>query len=131
MTVFVQRINGAIVGVYANRNAGIADEQLDESSPEVVSFLTPPPGTEDVKREAARRIDAIMPDYQQRNALAMGLEATQLHGADPANWPAPLQGLNDSIQAKWSAIKAIRAASNVIEALNPIPLDFAEDSWWP
>lgn len=84
-----------------------------------------------VKAEAARRIDVIMPDYQQRNALAMGLEATQLHGADPANWPADLQALNSAIQSKWATIKAIRAASNVVEAMEPIPDDFCSDSYWP
>ena len=84
-----------------------------------------------VKAEAARRIDAIMPDYQQRNALAMGLEATQLHGADPASWPTDLQTLNSAIQVKWATIKAIRAASNAIEAMEPIPADFGSDSYWP
>src|SRR4051812_27136412 len=83
-----------------------------------------------IKAEAARRIEGIMPDYEQRNALALGQETTQLYGADPADWPAERKAINDGIQAKWAAIKAIRAASNRIEQIKPIPADFRDDTYW-
>lgn len=43
MTVFVERANGNVIGVYAYLCIGIAEEDLPEDSDEVVSFLNPPP----------------------------------------------------------------------------------------
>jgi hypothetical protein len=83
-----------------------------------------------IKAEANRRIDAIMPDFKQRNVMAFGLETMMAYGADPADWPAPLQAVNAEMQAKWAAIKAIRVRSDEIEAMNPIPADFRDDSYW-
>lgn len=83
-----------------------------------------------VKAEAARRIAAIMPDYMQRNVMAWGLETIMAYGTDPATWPAQLQAVNAAAQAAWTAIKAIRARSDEIEAIDPIPADFQEDEYW-
>lgn len=83
-----------------------------------------------VKVEAARRIEAIMPDYKQRNVMAWGLETMMAHGPDPANWPPELQAVNDAAQTAWAAIKAIRARSDEIEAMEPIPADFRNDAYW-
>lgn len=84
-----------------------------------------------VKAEAGRRIEAIMPDYKQRNALAFGMETVIEYGPDIANWPDDRQEMNAVLQARWDAIKAIRAASDRIEAMDPVPSDFAEreDLW--
>lgn len=38
---YAQRENGAIVGVFANRQKGYADEFLPDDAPEVVAFLGP------------------------------------------------------------------------------------------
>lgn len=89
------------------------------------------PAVHNVKAEAGRRIEAIMPDYKQRNVLAFGLETVMAYGADPSQWPEPLQQVNAEMQAKWEAIKAIRARSNEIEAMDPIPTDFRNDKHWP
>lgn len=40
---YVQRENGAIVGVYANLQTGYAEEELPEDDAGVVTFLNPPP----------------------------------------------------------------------------------------
>lgn len=85
---------------------------------------------EDVKAEAARRIEAIMPDYKQRNVMAWGLETMMIYGADPTGWPSDLQAVNNQAQAAWAAIKAIRTRSDEIEAMDPIPADFREDAYW-
>lgn len=84
-----------------------------------------------VKLEANRRIEAIMPDFKQRNALALGMETVMTYGADPAVWPPQLQQLNGAMLAKWAAIKAIRTKSDEIEAMDPIPADFRDDTYWP
>jgi len=90
----------------------------------------PAPEKNDVKAEAARRIEAIMPDYKQRNVLAFGLETVMTYGADPSQWPEPLQQVNAEMQAKWETIKAIRVRSDEIEVMDPIPADFRDDSYW-
>jgi len=89
------------------------------------------PTAGDVKAEAERRILAIMPEYRQRNTLALFAEAVLKYGADPANWPADLQSANQQAMAVWEAIKAIRSRSDEIEQMTPIPADFAADQNWP
>lgn len=84
----------------------------------------------DVKAEANRRIEAIMPSFKQRNALALGMETVMTYGADPANWPEDLQQVNAAMMDKWAIIKAIRIRSDEIEAMDPIPTDFRDDSYW-
>jgi hypothetical protein len=42
----------------------------------------------DVRAEAGRRIEAIMPDYKQHNVMVWGVEIMMAYGTDPANWPA-------------------------------------------
>lgn len=42
MTVYVQRTEGAISGVFANPQKGYAEEALSADDPEVVSYLNPP-----------------------------------------------------------------------------------------
>lgn len=83
-----------------------------------------------VKAEAARRIDLVMKDYEQRNALALGQEMVLTYGRDATNWPADKQAMLASIMGKWTSIKAIRAKSNEIEAMAPIPADFSDDRYW-
>lgn len=77
----------------------------------------------EVKAEAERRILAIMPEYEQRNMLALGQELVTTHGPAPAAWPAEDQALYAEVMAKWAQIKAIRAASDAIEA--DLPSDAA------
>lgn len=96
----------------------------------VPAYVPSPIFVADVKAEAGRRIEAIMPDYKQRNVLAFGLETMMAYGTDPSQWPEPLQQVNADMQAKWEAIKAIRVRSDEIEAMDPIPTDFRDDSYW-
>lgn len=90
----------------------------------------PAPTADDVRAEAERRILEIMPAHQQRNSLALGMEMSMAHGPDPANWPAEQQAIHAQVMAAWAAIKALRAASNIIEAMDPIPADFRDNSYW-
>lgn len=90
----------------------------------------PEPTRADVKAEAARRIEAIMPDFKQRNVMAWGLETMMAYGTDIADWPAPLQAVHTQAQVAWDAIKAIRVRSDEIEAMTPIPVDFRSEEHW-
>ncbi|HEV2518002.1 MAG TPA: hypothetical protein VGV07_22310 [Devosia sp.] len=88
----------------------------------------PPPSA--VKAEAARRIDLIMKDYEQRNALALGQEMVLTYGPDATKWPADKRATLSAMMGKWAAIKAVRVRSNDIEAMKPIPADFTDDEHW-
>lgn len=83
---------------------------------------------EDVKAEAMRRILAVAPEWKQRNLTA---QAAILAKIGEANWTTEQAAAWAAGEAVWSAVAAIRAASDVIEALDPIPQDYADDARWP
>lgn len=83
-----------------------------------------------IKAEARRRIIAIMNEDRQRNTLAAGLEATMTHGADPANWPPELQQRQAEAMTAWAEIERLRARSDEIELMDPMPDDVTEDGLW-
>lgn len=96
-------------------------------------IVTPLPGFAEkqiaaIKAEASRRIEEIMPAHKQRNTLALGMEATTLHGPDPRQWPAEYQRAQADAMKAWAKIKAIRERSNELE-LNP-PADVSDDRHW-
>lgn len=72
-----------------------------------------------IKAEATRRILALMPDHDQRNSLALGMEMVTTYGPDPAGWPAEMRARYEADLAIWSEIKAIRARSDQLEAALP------------
>lgn len=83
----------------------------------------------EVKAEAARRILAMAPEWRQRNAaqrmiiLALARQDRDLSAEEQAEVV--------SIGEMWVGIEVIRAASDAIEAMDPIPADFAENTYWP
>jgi hypothetical protein len=72
---------------------------------------TEPPPADQVRAEAGRRITAQWPLWKQNNVLMAGDAA--------------------EIAAMRAAINAIREASNRLEAMDPVPDDFADDKHWP
>lgn len=80
-----------------------------------------------VKQEAARRILAIAPEWQQRNMLARIAEFLRI---GEANLNAAEQTELAAIEAIWTTIKGLRAKSNALEAMDPIPLDYTDDKYW-
>ena len=85
----------------------------------------------DVKLEAGRRILAIAPDWKQRNLTARAAEfAIKL--AEGGTLTAAEKDERAAGEAIWTRIKSIRAASDALEAMNPIPADFASnEAHWP
>lgn len=99
--VFVQRDEtNTVIGVYANIQPGVAEEERPDNHPDVVAFLNPVASIETVKVAAAQRIDADAEaarlryitggsgqamTYQQKAAeAAAALAATD---PDPADYP--------------------------------------------
>ena len=86
-----------------------------------------PATVEGVKAEAYRRIIAICPEWKQRNLTA---QATQLAKKGEANWTPEEAAAWAAGEAIWNQIAAIRAASDVIEAMDPIPANFYDLPDW-
>jgi hypothetical protein len=82
-----------------------------------------------VKNEAMRRILARLPDWKQRNMTARGVELLSINRRNA--WMPEEQAEADTLQAAWDWVKAVRSASDVIEAMSPIPSDFRSDEYWP
>ena len=80
-----------------------------------------------VKAEASRRILEIAPEWQQRNLLA---QATILSEKGRENWTAAETASWTAGEQIWTEIASIRSKSNDIEAMDPIPVDFADDQYW-
>lgn len=93
----------------------------------IPAYAAPAPTAADVKAEAMRRILAICPEWKQRNLTA---QASILAEKGRDNWTADELAAWNAGEAIWASIKAIRAASDVIEAMDPIPADYAADSRW-
>lgn len=82
-----------------------------------------------VKAEAGRRIVEIVPEWKQRNLTARGTkfalrlaQGDTLSVADQAELAAG--------EAIWAQVEAIRDASDLIEAMDPIPADYADNKHW-
>jgi len=77
-----------------------------------------------VKAIAQRKILAIMPAYKQTNLMALAVENIRAYGPDSSKWPEQMRAIAADADAKWARIKAIRVASDVIEA-DIMAADFA------
>ena len=82
---------------------------------------------QNVKAEAYRRIIAICPEWKQRNLTA---QASILAEKGRDNWTTEELAAWEAGEAIWSEIATIRAKSDEIELMDPIPQDYTEDKWW-
>lgn len=104
------------------------DVTVNVKTGEVTTVPSQTPGTpERVKREANRRIIAIAPEWKQRNLLA---QAAILAAKGRSSWTAEEQAAWDAGEAIWVRISAIRAASDALEEMDPIPSDYRDDKYW-
>ena len=85
---------------------------------------------EQVKTEAGRRILALMPEWKQRNYTARMTELLKIYAVS-GTWTAKEQAEVGFLEGEWAKAKAIREASDTIEAMNPIPVDYTNDKYWP
>lgn len=85
-----------------------------------------------VKAEASRRIGAKYPSWKQINMIARGVELAETQAARTPIEAAEAQAL----LAAWAEVKAIRAASDAIEAeiaqaLDPRLVNIGQHPAWP
>lgn len=83
----------------------------------------------DVRREAQRRINLLFPEWKQRNMNEARLELMESRIENGSLTTAELAVLS-VLKENWAMIKAVRAASNVLEATDPIPLNYRDNIHW-
>lgn len=97
--------------------------------------VLPPPTADDVRREAQRRIMALMGARDLEHCLIKQLNANMRANEinDKRVSGGALTAAEDAeaglLRSMAAAVKAIRAASNVLEP-SP-PADYADDKHWP
>jgi hypothetical protein len=101
-SVFVSRDgDGKITGTFANRQLGVADEELANDSPQVVSFLTP------ASSFKAREFFALLTadDFTAIATATAGSASLGLLWASlQAQGEAPIYTSSSRFQAGWAAI---------------------------
>ncbi len=71
-----------------------------------------------VKSVARRKILAILPEHAQRNLIARAVEiAARQGGSPPDQYPEPERSEWSAGEALWARVKALRAASDRLEAV--------------
>ena len=122
-------------------NKAVAEEPLGENWIESSSckigdlwdgekFTSPPgpePTIEEIKAEANRRILSLCPQWKQDN---MNRRATLLLERGRVNWSVEELAEWNSYVEIGNQIDAIRQASDILEAMSPIPSDYQDDSYW-
>ncbi|MCH9806959.1 MAG: hypothetical protein K0U74_04440 [Alphaproteobacteria bacterium] len=99
----------------------------------LAAYAPPAPTADDVRAEASRRMQALVGarDAGHLEIIVTNAtrEAIRLLRKGTANWTTAEATRAAELEAIDTAIEAIRAASNAMEA-SP-PTDFADDSYWP
>ena len=114
------------------------DAALEEIFGRRISIRPPAPTSDMVRAEAQRRMMRLLgarsPEHLQvliSNGLRRGMELLRKR-LDPAQGLTPEEEAEaQRLERMNAAIDAIRAASDSLEAMNPIPADFAADGHWP
>lgn len=83
-----------------------------------------------IKDEAGRRILAVADIHKQRNLLAQSAFLARQARVNGSLTPEET-ALEDSLLAVWQWIEAVRARSDELELVDPIPLDYQDDAQWP
>ena len=82
----------------------------------------------DVRNYAQNLILNYCPEWKQRNITNRSMELVH-RGSD--NWTDAELAEYNANQVIWDKITAIRAASDVLEAISPIPHDYWLEEHWP
>ncbi len=108
----------------------------------IAPYQPPPPTVDDVRSECSRRMQAMVGARDEKNLEHIisnaGREATRLQAirlgvpgvVEGREWTADEAQRAAALFMANEALDAIRAASNVLEAMDPIPADYAQDRWW-
>jgi hypothetical protein len=103
--------------------------KLSTAPPEAVS-----PTANDVRAEASRRIQVLV-GARDADHLAIKISnaaraGVRLLSIGEANWDAAQKAESDYLKQADAAIELIRARSNDLEAMDPIPDDYKDNKYW-
>jgi len=153
---YVERENGLIVGIFDVAQQGVAEEWLSADHTDVLAFRNPPAIADDVIAERSRRL-ALGFDYDFGDAR--GVHRIGTTPGDMAGWGevtdiaqsrvargsttpigivtdtgpvevTPLEWM-DVLEAAAAFRQPIWQASFVLQQMEPIPADCADDGYWP
>lgn len=96
----------------------LAPEWRNNSRNQIVSF------------EASLRVNAVFPDYSQRNANNEMNGYITTYGANSAAWPSGQQARKAEMDRCWAYINAVRQTANAMVNA-ALPADPTSDSNWP
>lgn len=82
-----------------------------------------------VKEEANARILNTYPLWKQSNMTARAVELQDIWRIKQS-WSTTEQQEATDLKAAWTWIKNIRQKSDLLEAMDPIPDDYTDDSYW-
>lgn len=109
--------------VAANGSRTRVEMTTEEVAASIVSVTV-----SDVNTEAQRRIYDVMPQHKQANTTA---QAAVLAAKGSGNWtPWEVDAWNAGL-AEYTVITRLRAYSDNLNLMNPIPADYSNDKWWP
>lgn len=106
---------------------GMTVQVVDRKVKKVHSLLKTVVTPKQVKAEAQRRIYELAPQHVQANVTARGIELLY-KGKD--NLTPDEQAEADAGFALFEAVKGLRSASNALEQIDPIPLNYRDDKYW-
>jgi hypothetical protein len=85
---------------------------------------------QEITFEANVRINAVFPDYSQRNANNEMNGYITAYGTNTGSWPAAAQSRNAEMNRCWTYVNQVRAAANSMAA-SLLPADPTSDAFWP
>lgn len=112
-------------------------QQIISSGQTILPYDEPTPTPDDVRAEAQRRMIALI-GARDANNLAIKIqnalrETARLLEKEVSGVALTPQEKTrkQTLMTMDAAIEAIRAASNTLEAMTPVPADYTNDSRWP
>lgn len=85
---------------------------------------------QEVNAESFRRLDAAYPP-QVRDYLIVQGEYLLFKRVEGGTWNAADNTLVNQVKALRAKMVAIKDAADALKAMNPIPLDYQSNSYWP
>lgn len=83
-----------------------------------------------VSAEATRRIDAMFPEYSQRNSIAETNGYILQYGIDTGKWPKAARDRKAEIDRCWNYVNAVRSKATAMMK-GALPTDPTANANWP
>lgn len=137
-------IDGVSVGSWQDKDTWRVDYKTSATNTQkqavnafIDAFDPTTPTPDDVRAEAGRRMIALI-GARDATDLAIKIQNGLRESARLLEKQVSGQTLTatettrkQTLQQLDAAIEAIRAASNALEVMKPIPVNYQDNSWWP